>query len=634
MRALRILIASALAAGIALVPAAALAEPSASVRSVDDRGFPVVRLTLSTADGFSLRASDVTVTENGLPVHVLGAESLDGSGRQVDAVLAIDVSNSMRGPKLVTALAAARTFLQGVPPSIPVGILSFSSAPVIDAPVSSERVSAEAAVGSLSTATGQGTALYRAVMSGAGMFGTEASAQHTLILLTDGKNTDASTTVEQAVTAAKSAGVSVYTISLAGSDTNELVLRELASRTGGRFQAITPEDLGSVYAGLAGELSHQFVISYRSKAPYGAPVSVNVGLPVGSASTRFLAPGISAAKGDRAGTAAPAPQAPLSGGGAIVVVAMLSFLAALSLGWSVRESRERARREAQLRSRLSSEVGPEGPAELGDHANPWIPGSIAQMAERAVGSGPVGSSLKRRLTRAGWNLRVGELTAMVIVAAAGAGVGGYLAFGGIGLLLAVAGALVPLALLSVAASKRLAGIQAQLPDLLMVIASSLRAGHSFLQSLDSAAREIGDPASAEFRRTMSEIRLGRETGEALDALVERIGSRDLEWTVTAIKIQRRIGGNLAEVLEGVAGTVRERETLRRQVKVLSAEGRISTIVLTVLPLALGLYLSVVNPDYLHVLTGTRAGNILLGVSAALMVVGYAWMRKIVRLDDV
>ena len=239
MRALRILIASALAAGVALVPAAALAEPNASVRSVDDRAFPVVRLTVSTADGFSLRAGDVTVTENGLPVRVLGADPLDGSGRQVDAVLAIDVSNSMRGPKLATALAAARTFLQGVPPSIPVGILSFSGGPVVDAPVSTDRSAAEAAVGSLRTATSQGTALFRAVVSGAGMFGAEASAQHTLILLTDGKNTDASTTVEQAVAAAKSAGVSVFTISLAGSDTNELVLRELASRTGGRFQAIT-----------------------------------------------------------------------------------------------------------------------------------------------------------------------------------------------------------------------------------------------------------------------------------------------------------------------------------------------------------------------------------------------------------
>jgi tight adherence protein B len=168
----------------------------------------------------------------------------------------------------------------------------------------------------------------------------------------------------------------------------------------------------------------------------------------------------------------------------------------------------------------------------------------------------------------------------------------------------------------------------------MVIASSLRAGHSFLQSLDTATREIGEPGATEFGRTMTEIRLGRDVDEALDALVVRLGSRDLEWTVTAIKIQRKIGGNLAEVLESVAKTIRERETLRRQVKVLSAEGRISSWVLTGLPVLLGVYLAFVNPSYLRTLTTTNVGKIMLGAAGALMVIGYVWMQRIARLDDV
>jgi tight adherence protein B len=104
--------------------------------------------------------------------------------------------------------------------------------------------------------------------------------------------------------------------------------------------------------------------------------------------------------------------------------------------------------------------------------------------------------------------------------------------------------------------------------------------------------------------------------------------------VTAIKIQRKIGGNLAEILEGVAKTIRERETLRRQVRVLSAEGRISAVVLTVLPIFIALYLTRVNPDYLRVLTSTRTGLILLSVAGGLMLIGYMWMQKIVKLDDV
>jgi tight adherence protein B len=160
----------------------------------------------------------------------------------------------------------------------------------------------------------------------------------------------------------------------------------------------------------------------------------------------------------------------------------------------------------------------------------------------------------------------------------------------------------------------------------------MRAGHSFIQSLDSAAKEIDDPAAREFGRVLTEIRLGRDTDDALGALVERVGSQDLEWAVTAIKIQRRIGGNLSEVLETVAKTIRERETLRRQVRVLSAEGRISVVVLTVLPILIGAYLMVVNPEYLRTLTTTTPGIVISVSAGVLMALGYFWMRRIVRLN--
>jgi tight adherence protein B len=191
---------------------------------------------------------------------------------------------------------------------------------------------------------------------------------------------------------------------------------------------------------------------------------------------------------------------------------------------------------------------------------------------------------------------------------------------------------VPLLVLSSAVTRRQAAIQSQLADTLMVIASSMRAGHSFMQSLDSASKEIDQPAAGEFGRVLQEIRLGRETDDALEALVERAGSRDLEWAVTAIKIQRKIGGNLAEVLETVANTVRERDTLRRQMRVLSAEGRISVAVLTVLPILIASYLMIVNPDYLQTLSTTTAGIFISVAAGVLMIIGYVWMRTLVKLD--
>jgi tight adherence protein B len=224
---------------------------------------------------------------------------------------------------------------------------------------------------------------------------------------------------------------------------------------------------------------------------------------------------------------------------------------------------------------------------------------------------------------------------MTVVAVAVAAITGAVLYGPIGGAGgAVLGALVPFALLSRATAKRLSAFQSQLADILMIVASSLRAGHSFQQALDSASQEIGEPGAAEFGLVMSEVRLGRDVDDALDALVKRTGSKDLEWAVAAIQIQRKVGGNLAEVLETVARTIRERETLRRQVRVMSAEGRISVLVLTVLPIAVAVYLMTINPDYLRTLTATTTGIIMLIAAGVLMVVGYIWMQKIVRLDDV
>ena len=128
------------------------------------------------------------------------------------------------------------------------------------------------------------------------------------------------------------------------------------------------------------------------------------------------------------------------------------------------------------------------------------------------------------------------------------------------------------------------------------------------------------------------FRLGRPVDDALNAMAERVGSDDFQWAVLAVNIQREVGGNLAEILDTVADTVRERATLRRQVRVLSAEGRLSLKILVALPFLIGLYIAKVNPSYMSLLFTTRAGWIMLGTGAALMVAGVLWARKIVQVD--
>jgi tight adherence protein B len=191
---------------------------------------------------------------------------------------------------------------------------------------------------------------------------------------------------------------------------------------------------------------------------------------------------------------------------------------------------------------------------------------------------------------------------------------------------------VPFSVLSIAVGRRTKKLHSQLADVLMILASSLRAGHSFLQALDAVSQEAGEPAAGEFSRAVAEIRLGRSLSEALEDLSDRVDSDDFRWAILAVAIQREVGGNLAEVLDTVAATMRERDVVRRQVDVLSAEGKLSIYVLTALPIALAAYMGLVNPEYLSLLWTTQIGLVMFITGCSLLAVGLVWMRRVVKIS--
>ncbi|MGD8200778.1 type II secretion system F family protein [Ornithinimicrobium sp. W1679] len=171
----------------------------------------------------------------------------------------------------------------------------------------------------------------------------------------------------------------------------------------------------------------------------------------------------------------------------------------------------------------------------------------------------------------------------------------------------------------------------QLDDLLQLLASNLRAGHSILQSLDSVARELDEPAGSEITRVVNQVRVGRDLGQALDESAERMDSDDFRWVSQAIAIHRQVGGNLADVLDTVGETIRERGQIRRQVKALAAEGKLSAIILMLLPFVVVLMLAVTNPEYIGTLTGNLLGWVLIFVGLALITVGGLWLRKVIEV---
>jgi tight adherence protein B len=217
--------------------------------------------------------------------------------------------------------------------------------------------------------------------------------------------------------------------------------------------------------------------------------------------------------------------------------------------------------------------------------------------------------------------------ATVVLGAAGWLLGGLLT----GLLVALLTPLGARTMVRLRIGRRQARFADQLDDALQLMASSLRAGHSLLRAVDAVADQTPAPIGEEFARIVNETRVGRDLGAALDEVAERVDSDDFRWIAQAIAIHREVGGNLAEVLDTVGHTIRERNAIRRQVKALSAEGRLSAWVLMALPVGIVAFLMLTNPVYLSAFTESLTGWTMVVVSVGLLVVGGLWLKKTVAI---
>ena len=182
-----------------------------------------------------------------------------------------------------------------------------------------------------------------------------------------------------------------------------------------------------------------------------------------------------------------------------------------------------------------------------------------------------------------------------------------------------------------AATKERKKFARQLPEVLTLLATSLRAGYSIMQAIEAVASEAPEPSKREFGQAMSEIRLGRPMIESLGDIAVRMESQDFEWTVMAIGIQREVGGNLAEVLQSTAETMLHRNRFRREVKALTAEGRLSMYIMLGLPFAIALGIYFLNPGYLDPLFTTLPGIVAMVIAVISMTIGALIMRKIVDI---
>ena len=597
-----------------------------------------------------LTQDDFSAAINGSPVDITGAapvgEQQGGARSQLAVVLAVDTSGSMVGEQIVQARAAADEFARLMKPGARLGLVAFSDTPRVVQPLTSDHEQVRAAVSTL-VAEGD-TALNDAIVLSSGLLARE-EGQRNLVVLSDGKDDGSRAGLPAAIKAAKNGKVFVDTVSLnsPGGVQDPEALRKLSEGTGGQaFEVSNADALVDQFSSISRTLASQYVVEVA--LPPGLDKRVNLRLEVRAnnevgvfQTDSFVLPG----------GASPAivpvvpgelPSAPglsrLESPQGRYVIALAGFTTVLIAGLLLFGSASRGPKPYRaLRQRLSpysltSAISDDQPRVTAFGSSEWA-GRATAMAETLVRRGNLEETFLDRLEAAGLNMRVAEF---VLISLGSAFIPPLLVLAATrNLLLTVVvvllGVVGPFLYLSFRASRRQAKFEEQLPSTLQLLAGALQAGHSLQQAVDTVVHEAGDPIAGEFHRVLTEARLGRPLEEAFEAMAKRTGSVDFEWTVMAIRLQRQVGGNLAEVLSTVSQTIRDRYSLKRQIKALSAEGRLSSLILSILPFLLFGALLLFNPQFLRPLYTTGLGIMMMAGSAVLMILGMVWLRKITEI---
>jgi len=544
-------------------------------------------------------------------------------------VLAIDTSQSMEGSRFDAAKVAAREYISTVPDDVYLGIVTFAGDVTTVLPPSQDRDAALAVLDGLTLT--KHTRLYDGVIQSVEVAGDEG--QRSLLVLSDGADTS-ETPIESAAAAIKDAGVFADVVALEQSGKALEALQSLATAGQGQVISSDPAALQAAFAAEADVLARQVLVTATLPKGFSkSEATIKVTLPTSSGSVTAEAfspvePG--AQEIVRAKSWTP-PTWTLYAGPLALAIGLVLMVVILAPRKQTQLSA--SDRVSKYTESLSGGGGGEGGPLLDTDV------TFASAKETAANvlrrNKDLDTRISVRLQGAGSELKSAEWLLIHGAIFFVSGLVGLLIGGGnllVGFIFLAAGLFGPWLYLGFRRSRRRKAFNSGLPDTLQLMSGSLAAGLSLAQSIDTIVREGSEPISSEFRRVLVETRLGVTLEDALEGVAERFDSKDFEWVVMAIKIQRQVGGNLAELLDTVAATMREREYVRRQVSALAAEGKLSAWVLGGLPPLFMLYLLLTNYDYVIVMFQTPLGWAMLAGAATILAVGVFWMSRLVKVE--
>lgn len=627
----------ALVAAVAPSAGAQTAAQSVEFRRVDSSD-PSKVSVLFQYDGNASDVANLKFTENGNVVPGIKATSAIQAGSPPGVVFVVDSSASTdKNATMSEARQALKAYVGSAPAGMQFGVVSAGGDATLLQRLTTDRAAVTRALDAI-TPRGDG-ALWEGVTRAAAQFETDTTSVPIVVLVTDG-NSGTGTPFDLARGEVSSVGAEVFAIGVKETTLTDEP-KTLAAESGGTYlEAAKAGDIGGLVPRLVPAINGQYAFTYASKATAGVN---DITLDVGGASTLSSYVSGSVARGAKA----LAYQKPTTDTGIKIfqnsfgkmLAVLLGLLAAALAAFAIISLvvKEDTGLSSVLRPYAEYGTTRESDDEDEDEGRmaqtPFVQRAVELTGQFAESRGLL-VKVEQALERANLPLRAAEAIFFYL---AGAAV----------LTLLVAGvsrniltALIVAALLVLAApavlnflsARRKRQFESQLPDTLQLLSGTLRAGYSMMQGVEAVSQEVDEPMGRELRRVITEARLGRPLEEALDSVAERMDSNDFAWATMAIRIQREVGGNLAELLMTVAETMTQRERLRRDVKTLTAEGRMSAYVLGVLPIGLGLAMYVLNPDYMSLLWDSGIGQVMLAVGAVLMAGGFFWMSKIVKID--
>ncbi|MDX9992230.1 MAG: type II secretion system F family protein [Anaerolineales bacterium] len=318
----------------------------------------------------------------------------------------------------------------------------------------------------------------------------------------------------------------------------------------------------------------------------------------------------------------------------IILIGLIIILILIGIGVYVSSSSERNMMEERLGKYLEEEQSSQ--SGRGDKSSTLL----TEWVNRRVESSSIGEKLSRSLARADLKFKPGEFIAFIVIIATALGGGAWFLSGSdptaklvSGMIGVVMGIALPIIYVRSQQGRRLSKFNNQLGDMLNLMVNGLRAGYSTMQAMEAISKELPPPISEEFRRVVQEMQLGISMEKALDNLLRRIPSEDLDFVVTAVNVQREVGGPLAEILDTIAYTIRERVRIKGEIKVMTAQVTMSGRVLSGVPFAVFLLIWIINQEYMmEFFNDPFCGGAAIGVGIVMIAIGYFIMMKIADIE--